>query len=141
MQLFLDFAKSHPLTVLGLAVSRFFIALLPVASTHVGLFSIVAAFYCKLPVLILLAAAVIRFRTVPFAANMLPEILVIVVWQLGQTLAGPGLRFRAPVDFVYPIVLGVLGAALLKCRKHSDLGMYIPQRAGADGESPAQGMS
>lgn len=114
MGLFWKFVGTQPLKFLGLVVCRFAVAVLPLTSTESNWPTAAAAVWSKLPVLVLVALSLIRFGKVPLAAAMLPEIVVVVCWWLGQSLAGPGLRFRSPADFVYAIIVGVLAAVLLR---------------------------
>jgi 4-amino-4-deoxy-L-arabinose transferase-like glycosyltransferase len=113
MGLFWQFVRTQPLKFLGLVACRFAVAVLPVTSTESNWPTALAALWSKLPILVLLALSLVRFGKVPLAAALLPEILVVVCWWLGQSLAGPGLRFRSPADFAYSIIVGVLAAVLL----------------------------
>ena len=113
MSLFLDFLKRDPWHVLGLIWMRFWIAVLPVSITWNTTVSIVGAWYAKGVPLLVAVLAVWRLRISAIAAATYPWLLSMFYWLAIQSLAGPGLRYRLPVEPFYACMVGVVGAAVI----------------------------
>lgn len=118
MALFIQFLKDQPLKFLGLCGVRFCYALLPMRVTSTSFNASVSAWYAKgVPILVLLFCiltcfkAKIRWRRLGW--RILPAILLVVYWQALQTLAGPGLRYRTPVEPAWTLLCGVVASACL----------------------------
>lgn len=119
MQMFREFLRENPQKFAGLCWMRFWMALLPARITSTTTGALISALYAKgIPLALLLALLIMRPR-LP-GALMFPFLLA-AYWQAIQTLAGPGLRYRLPVEPAWAIIVGVAGAALIamliaKCR-------------------------
>ena len=112
MQMFFEFARSHPVKFLGLILMRFLIAVLPITVVSKSAGAVVAAWYAKGAVLVLLVLS-IRLVEKRILWRIAPWLVYGVYWILMQSLAGAGLRYRLPADPAWACVVGVLFSALL----------------------------
>lgn len=118
MALFKQFVREQPFKFLGLCGIRFCYALLPMRVTSTSFNASVSAWYAKgLPILVMLLCvltcfkAKIRWRRLGW--RVFPAILLLIYWQALQTLAGPGLRYRTPVEPAWALLCGVAASACL----------------------------
>jgi 4-amino-4-deoxy-L-arabinose transferase-like glycosyltransferase len=114
MEMFQEFLREHPGKFVGLCWMRFWMALLPARITSTSTTALISAWYAKGTPLALGISAIIggiflrqKWRC-PRAAMFL--VLVAAYWQAIQTLAGPGLRYRLPVEPVWAVLVGIAAA-------------------------------
>lgn len=117
-EMFWDFVRHNPAKFAGLCWMRFWMAVLPVRVTSTTLTAALSAWYAKGMVLALLGALVAvwpfkRWRSRRLALRVWPLVLLVFYWQAIQTLAGPGLRYRLPVEPVWSVLVGILAAILI----------------------------
>lgn len=118
MEMFHEFVRTDPMRFLGLCWIRFWMAVLPVSVSAHHFAARVSAWYAKGPVLVLggLAVVICGVRRRDGRWRMLgpawPILGMVCYWQLIQTLAGPGLRFRLPVEPAWAVLIGVLISVL-----------------------------
>jgi hypothetical protein len=117
MEMFKEFVRENPEKFLGLCWMRFWMAILPARITSTSTTALMAAWYAKgIPLVIGCLAGIFSLRRLrdtkePVAAVFL--LLVVGYWQAIQTLAGPGLRYRLPVEPAWAVLVGIAVAWLL----------------------------
>ncbi|MDX1952941.1 MAG: glycosyltransferase family 39 protein [Verrucomicrobiota bacterium] len=124
MKMFQDFVFREPVKFLGLCWVRFWMALLPVRITSTTLNALISAWYVKgIPLLLLIMLGIRSFRNHSFISSLSnalrrywPLLLLVLLWQGIQTLAGPGMRYRLPVEPAWAIIIGLMGAAAFSKR-------------------------
>src|SRR5205085_5994826 len=110
MAMFQDFVRAEPLKFAGLCWMRFWMAILPARITSTSVTALLSAWFAKgIPLILCLTTAVLmRARKIPnIPKAIFFPILVAAYWQTIQTLAGPGLRYRLPVEPAWAVIVGV----------------------------------
>jgi hypothetical protein len=91
-------------------------AILPARITSTSTGALVSAWYAKgIPLVVCGAAvllAIVQRRRFISATALFP-IMIAVYWQAIQTLAGPGLRYRLPVEPVWAVIVGIAAVCLI----------------------------
>jgi 4-amino-4-deoxy-L-arabinose transferase-like glycosyltransferase len=124
MAMFKEFAWEHPGKFIGLCWIRFWMALLPARITSTTSGALISAWYAKgIPLVVGLLFLALAFKgRVKVKPGFWFVFLVAAYWQAIQTLAGPGLRYRLPVEPAWAIMTGVAVVAIagmLKSRKET----------------------
>lgn len=112
------FIAEHPATFLGLCTMRLGMNLLPVRITSTTRSAWLAAFYAKglqwLLLLILVGSGWCRTAAFgSFLRRLRFPLICILLWMGMQSIAGPGLRFRLPVEPFWAVLIGGLGAEVV----------------------------
>jgi len=113
MEMFKEFVREHPAKFAGLCGMRFLMATLPMRITSTSASAAVSAWYAKGIVLALLLPTLVwalakRPRWRRRLVRAWPLLLLVVYWQGIQTLAGPGLRYRLPVEPIWAVWVGAM---------------------------------
>jgi hypothetical protein len=128
MEMFKEFLRAHPGKFLGLCWMRFWMAILPARITSTSATALISAWYAKgIPLIVCTAAGLVALknaarRKAPLGARCPAWIfpaLIAAYWQAVQTLAGPGLRYRLPVEPAWAVMVGIAAAFLLDMLKRS----------------------
>ncbi len=113
MDLFKHHVATNPGHVAGLMVVRFAMALWPMPVTEKGPGAWASAAYSKLPAILALVGVVLLSRFRRLFVRSWPLWAFVATWQVMQTLAGPGLRYRLPAEIAWASIIGVVLAILL----------------------------
>ena len=121
-EMFREFVRNEPAKFLGLCWVRFWMAVLPVSVSAHHFSARASAWYAKGSGIVLggLVLVISGYYRRDGRWRMLvpawPIVGMVCYWQLIQTLAGPGLRFRLPVEPAWAVLLGVLISVLVARR-------------------------
>lgn len=110
MAMFKEFFHAHPLKFIGLCWMRFWMAILPARITSTTSGALFSAWYAKgIPLVICSVALFLAGarKKIPQRPGVVFPLLIAAYWQAIQSLAGPGLRYRLPVEPAWAIILGV----------------------------------
>ena len=123
MAMFKEFLRENPAKFGGLCWMRFWMAILPTRITSTTTGALISAWYAKgIPLILGVGALFVarhRLRNLPGA--VLFPVLIVAYWQSIQTLAGPGLRYRLPVEPAWAVLVGIAVvciADMLRARRH-----------------------
>lgn len=116
-KLFQDFVREKPGKFAGLTWMRFWMALLPIQITSTSKLTLIGAWYAKgtaLAAWLALAALLFtgRLKGRRLLWRLAPLLLLLAMWQALQSLAGPGMRYRTPVEPGYAVLIGVAVAVV-----------------------------
>lgn len=111
MAMFKEFVREHPWKFIGLCWMRFWMAILPTRISSTSVTALISAWYAKgIPLIACIAALIdliAKRTTLAFPKTALFPVCVVLYWQAIQTLAGPGLRYRLPVEPAWAIIVGI----------------------------------
>jgi hypothetical protein len=121
MAMFKDFVREQPGKFLGLCWIRFWMAILPARITSTSAGALVSAWYAKgIPLIVCMMTVIgilARRATPRFRRGVVFVLLLAAYWQAIQSLAGPGLRYRLPVEPAWAVIVGIAVACMVDMLK------------------------